>query len=247
MRLGVLHFNYGIGAFLSPLAAAPFNEGKVRFSYFYILALSLAFVNLSLVIGAFRFKREDDDLDPKESPSSTQDIELSSIGRPDETRRDEKRTPGEDSPDATLARAEAPATVPVLNEAVAPVPAVSTQSTHAKFKVVLKNPQTHIFAIFTLLYVGTEVSIGGWTSTFLLDQHTRPPAESNISRAQANYLVAGFWAGIAAGRILLLPVTSWIGSQLSVPVYLGIALALQLVNWLVPQVSRRSMPSALLL
>ena len=45
----------------------------------------------------------------------------------------------------------------------------------------------------------------------------------------------GFWAGMTAGRALLGFVTERFGERVCVSIYLAIALALELVFWLVPQ------------
>ncbi|CAO1636129.1 unnamed protein product [Parajaminaea phylloscopi] len=254
IRLGFLHFAYGLGALLSPLAAAPFNQGTIRFSYFYIVALSLALCNFLSVAAAFKFKREveadeghgkgpelerEDTAVAGNALADDGDIELTRLPRRASGSIDGKGSQsGHDA--AGPSRSTPSLGVVPAPEAAAQMAAVTTQppvmTTKAKFRKVLGQPQTHVFAIFTLLYVGTEVSIGGWTSTFLLNQHTNASGESDLGRAQANYLVAGFWGGIAFGRVLLLPVTSWIGDQLAVLVYLAIALGLQLLNWFVPEI-----------
>ncbi len=45
----------------------------------------------------------------------------------------------------------------------------------------------------------------------------------------------GFWLGITMGRVLLGFVTPKIGEGLAIVIYIGIAIALQVIFWLVPQ------------
>ncbi|CAO1637582.1 unnamed protein product [Jaminaea pallidilutea] len=91
--------------------------------------------------------------------------------------------------------------------------------------------------MFTLFYVGCEVSIGGWTSSYLLRQNEVWEGGMTITRSQANGLVAGFWAGIAAGRILMIPVTGFLGGRFAVFAYLVCAVVLQLLLWKAPHIA----------
>lgn len=265
LRLGFLHFAYGIGAFLSPLAAAPFNGHNIRFSFFYIIALGLAALNTAGVTAAFKLKRETDEERTKDSVAerngewvaastalggtSADVIELRSM----RARNDKDAL----SLNSKAARDTSPET-PYDDSRTPPPPATPHElsSTRAKFIAVLKQPRAHIFALFTLCYVGTEVSIGGWTSTYLLSRNDPSSATIDyaggevaggaLTRSQATLLVSGFWGGIAVGRIALLPVTSWIGDQLAVLVYILLALALQLVTWFVPAIASSAVALALM-
>lgn len=81
------------------------------------------------------------------------------------------------------------------------------------FRALLTQPSTSVLALFCLFYVGTEVTIGGWSSTFIIEIHGDAHSSS--------YLVSGFWAGLAAGRILLLPVNRLLGAHLATFVYVS--------------------------
>ncbi|SOV01787.1 uncharacterized protein UDID_08088 [Ustilago sp. UG-2017a] len=89
-----------------------------------------------------------------------------------------------------------------------------------------------------LVNVGTEVTVGGWSSTFLI--------EARQQGASANALVSGFWAGIAFGRILLIPVTAWLGDEIAIIIYLLFAVGLQLLVWFVPNMIANAVALALL-
>ena len=60
----------------------------------------------------------------------------------------------------------------------------------------LKIPIVWLSAIFLLVYVGVEVSIGDWSYTFLL-QHRHEAA------LLAGWIVSGYWLGLTLGRFLL--------------------------------------------
>nr|XP_036578066.1 major facilitator superfamily transporter [Colletotrichum truncatum]KAF6785230.1 major facilitator superfamily transporter [Colletotrichum truncatum] len=87
---------------------------------------------------------------------------------------------------------------------------------------------TWLCAIFTLGYVGLEVSLGGWIVTFMLQVRHGEEFASGMT-------ATGFWAGLAAGRITLSFVTPRIGERSAVMIYLGAAICLQLLFWLIPQ------------
>ncbi|ERS95010.1 MFS transporter [Sporothrix schenckii 1099-18] len=92
---------------------------------------------------------------------------------------------------------------------------------------VLREPITWLMAIFLLGYVGVEVSLGGWITTFMLnDRHAENFA--------AGLSVTGFWLGITVGRLVLGFVTGRIGEKLAITVYLLSSIGLQLLYWLVP-------------
>jgi len=82
------------------------------------------------------------------------------------------------------------------------------------------------------------VSVGGWSSSYLILVRN----QSN----NANLLVSGFWAGIAFGRILLIPVTAWLGDELACFIYLNCAIGLQILVWLVPNIVANAVSLALL-
>ncbi|KAF9457972.1 major facilitator superfamily domain-containing protein [Collybia nuda] len=58
-KMGILHAAYGAGAMLSPLAATQFSR-MTRWSFHYLVSLSLALSNTALLIVVFRLKSGDD-------------------------------------------------------------------------------------------------------------------------------------------------------------------------------------------
>ncbi|PWN49173.1 MFS general substrate transporter [Violaceomyces palustris] len=236
VRLGALHFVYGLGAFLCPMAAIPFTtqiDGKkgngIAFNYFYSITLCLAILSLVLVSTAFKLQREEivehGRLADEQQPNGS----ASPVTIP------ERRNSGEDIVlEALSAKTEAWSAagliaLPQIGEtAAAEVPRKTKHNTGLRFKQMLQRRDIWTLALFTLFYVGTEVSIGGWSTSFLIEVRN----ETNTS----NLLVSGFWAGIALGRVLLLPVTSWLGDEWAVMVYFGLSIGLQVIVWTVPNV-----------
>ncbi|KAK4155254.1 major facilitator superfamily domain-containing protein [Chaetomidium leptoderma] len=94
-------------------------------------------------------------------------------------------------------------------------------------RTVLRSPVVWVMAFFLLGYVGAEVSLGGWITTFMLRvRHAEP--------FMAGLTATFFWLGLTVGRVLLGFVTGRIGEKLAITVYLVLSVALQLLYWLVP-------------
>ncbi|KAF8903921.1 MFS general substrate transporter [Gymnopilus junonius] len=94
------------------------------------------------------------------------------------------------------------------------------------FRQVMRTRAVHLLAIFILVYVGVEVTIGGWIATFIIDVRGGGPS--------AGYISSGFFGGLTTGRVALLWVNKKIGERRVMFLYATIALALEIVIWLVP-------------
>lgn len=92
----------------------------------------------------------------------------------------------------------------------------------------LKQRTTWILAAFLAIYIGAEVSIGGWIVTFMTNVRHGSPFSSGLT-------ATGFWLGLTMGRVTLGFVTPRIGEKLAISIYALVALGLQLIFWLVPQ------------
>ena len=86
----------------------------------------------------------------------------------------------------------------------------------------LRSPLVWLAAIFLLVYVGVEVSLGAWTYTLLT-------AGRHIQTVQAGWMVSGYWFGLTLGRFILARMVERVGPRraiqwLTVGVVAGIAL-----------------------
>ncbi|KAG8917944.1 hypothetical protein FRC01_002115 [Tulasnella sp. 417] len=89
----------------------------------------------------------------------------------------------------------------------------------------MQNTYKHIFtqkfvmilAAFILIYVGIEVSIGGWIVTFLINRRGGGPS--------SGYVSSGFFGGMMLGRVLLLPVNQKVGKQRVIYIYTALVIA----------------------
>ncbi|KAF2804813.1 MFS general substrate transporter [Mytilinidion resinicola] len=87
---------------------------------------------------------------------------------------------------------------------------------------------TWLCALFLLGYVGIEVALGGWIVVFMINVR-------HGARFASGMAATGFWLGITVGRIVLGFVTPKLGEKLAISIYLPIAMAFELLFWLVPQ------------
>ncbi|CDM31412.1 hypothetical protein DTO013E5_434 [Penicillium roqueforti] len=95
-------------------------------------------------------------------------------------------------------------------------------------RLALTYKVTWICAVFLFLYGGIEVAIGGWIVVFMTKVRHGNPFESGMAET-------GFWLGITVGRFVLGFVSPRIGEKLSIVVYISLAIALELIFWLVPE------------
>lgn len=100
-------------------------------------------------------------------------------------------------------------------------------ATRTTTREALREPVTWLLAIFLLMYVGAEVSLGGWITTFMLDVR-------HADSFPAGMAVTGFWLGLTVGRLVLGFLTGRIGEKVAITLYLLVSIGLLLLYWLVP-------------
>ncbi|RSL86315.1 hypothetical protein CEP52_015847 [Fusarium oligoseptatum] len=101
----------------------------------------------------------------------------------------------------------------------------SSGQPHSFTLSVFKDKVTLLFSAFMLIYVGAEITIGGWLVTFMLNVRNGTPSASSL-------VASGFWIGITVGRFALGWITSYFGERIMVSAYLVIAIGLELAFWL---------------
>ncbi|KAL7652514.1 hypothetical protein ACMYSQ_009791 [Aspergillus niger] len=92
----------------------------------------------------------------------------------------------------------------------------------------MKSPITWLIAVWLFVYMGVEVSVGGWVVDFMVQVRHGEPYQSGL-------IPTGFWAGVTVGRLVLGFVNDWLGERIAISIYLAISIALELIFWLVPQ------------
>lgn len=114
-------------------------------------------------------------------------------------------------------------------------------------KMALRNKVTWLSCVFFFMYIGAEVTTGGWVVSFMLRVRGASPYASGI-------VGTGYWAGMCVGRSLLGVVTHSLIEYTNSPgksgflrqlrltersiitVYLIGAIGMELLFWLVPSV-----------
>lgn len=95
-------------------------------------------------------------------------------------------------------------------------------------------------AVTVFLYVGGEVCMGGWTTTYMIDVR-------HGNSDTMGYVSTGYWIGIALGRIVLGFVSARVGNlQLMVVVYLSGAIILSIILWTVPVLMASAVAASLI-
>ncbi|CAE6416259.1 unnamed protein product [Rhizoctonia solani] len=96
------------------------------------------------------------------------------------------------------------------------------------YKAVFSSREAQLLAVFSWVYVGTEVTVGGWIVTFIIEERG--------GGTSAGYVSSGYFGGLMLGRVALLWVNKKIGERRVIYLYSVLAIGLELVIWLVPDI-----------
>lgn len=99
-------------------------------------------------------------------------------------------------------------------------------SEKSQFSQIFRLREVHLLAFFILIYVGVEVTVGGWMVTYIIDVRGGGPS--------SGYISSGFFGGLMIGRVGLLWVNKKVGERRVLFIYSILAIGLELVVWLVP-------------
>lgn len=99
--------------------------------------------------------------------------------------------------------------------------------------LALRHRMVWLAALFLLVYVGTEVSLGVWSFSFLIQERQGQVLISG-------WAVSGYWIGLTLGRLLLGRVARRIGNRRLIEICLGGVGLGMLFMWVVPQFAMAS-------
>lgn len=188
----LMHAVYGLGATVSPLVSTQFvKRVQTRVYLYYAVSLGLAACTLAALILVFNFRTDDQIVGQREADVFSPVVS-----------REPAALPSPDSPEATIDGQE-PATPAVRDK-----DSRNNSNSGGKMKRILRTPSVHFMALFITIYVGVEVAIGGWATSFLIDER----GGNNSS----GYVSSGYFGGLTLGRVILIPVTSLLGQWNSV-------------------------------
>ncbi|KAI6043917.1 major facilitator superfamily domain-containing protein, partial [Pisolithus marmoratus] len=105
-------------------------------------------------------------------------------------------------------------------------PCEKGNSERSRFRQVFALRAVHLLAFFILVYVGVEVTVGGWIVTYVMDVRGGGPS--------SGYISSGFFGGLMAGRVSLLWVNRKVGERRALFIYAFLAIGLELIVWFVP-------------
>ncbi|KAI0082345.1 MFS general substrate transporter [Panus rudis PR-1116 ss-1] len=118
------------------------------------------------------------------------------------------------------------------------VSAATSDNPHKALRETLKSRVVWILAIFLMLYVGAEESLGGWIVSYMLEVRKGSPEG-------ASWVASGFYLGIAVGRIALPTLSLLMGERRAVYIYIAIAIALECLAWFIPVIASTAVCTAL--
>lgn len=197
-KMFLMHAVYGLGATCAPLVATQFVKAmRAKVWLYYCVSLGLAVFTVTALLLVFRL-RTDDQIVGRRIPDEF-------ITQPSRT-SDEKTLRGDEE--------AAPQQQKQLHN-----------DSSTKMKRILRTPVVWCLSAYILLYVGIEVTIGGWATSFLIAERGGDDS--------SGYVSSGFFGGLTLGRVILIPVTALLGRSNSVWVYTILALALEVVVWCV--------------
>jgi fucose permease len=104
----------------------------------------------------------------------------------------------------------------------------STGEVNSSLRQVVRNKVVWLMAFSLFLYVGAEVSFGGWITTFMI-------VVRHGNRHKMGFVTTGFWTGLTVGRMSLGFVAGrFRREEIQAAIYMALAIGCILVFWWVP-------------
>jgi fucose permease len=219
--MSIVQACFSLGGTVAPFISTAFAQHvEAAYRYFFV-AMGVALLTVVMMLWAFEGKTEEQltALLPKDAD----------VRREKKERKErEKREAEGDELEMADVEPKLTRTPSIVANAAAPLPPADAtvyapDSSGTKMLRIFSTPSVYALIGWAFLYVGVEVSISGWLTSFLIGERG--------ATAAAGYAVTGFWGGMSVGRIVLIPVTKKLGYQFSIYLYAAIALALELTIW----------------
>lgn len=213
--LGYYHGCYGIGATLSPLIATQFVNHNFAWHYYYLIVLGAMIINCINLFASF--SGADKDLAPWD-------------GKED--------LPQEDITHGNITGNEIETSIGLsdLNNQSRDLAEESLMKEEKKrldkelFKLALQNKTVWTLGLFLFFYQGSEVAMGGWIVTFLLEYRNGNPK-------YVGYVASGYWGGLTVGRLCLTRgFHKVVGARRAIIILAIISIICIILAWAVPNV-----------
>ncbi|KAF7325435.1 Bypass of stop codon protein 6 [Mycena kentingensis (nom. inval.)] len=111
------------------------------------------------------------------------------------------------------------------------------RSVRVTARAAISLPAVHYIAGFVFICVGVEVMTAGWIVTYMIEVRGGGPS--------SGYVASGFWAGLMAGRVVLLPVNKRLGEVSAIYAYTITLVGLEFIIWLVPNLYASAIAASL--
>ncbi|KAF9013471.1 major facilitator superfamily domain-containing protein [Cyathus striatus] len=107
------------------------------------------------------------------------------------------------------------------------------QTQGSLYRQILTIKAVHFLALFALIYVGVEVTLGGWIVTFIIQERDGGPS--------AGFISSGFFGGLTLGRIGLMWLNKLVGERRVIFVYTLLCIVFEITIWLVPSIVQNAL------
>lgn len=209
MYLAFFHGSYGVGATVSPLLATTMVNSGVPWHYFYFIALGIMVVNcINLWLA---FGGADDDLKAWDHDEESEEL------LPHQSHSSQVTDRGSED---GIGLHDLGTHITMVEQNARP------KKEHGTMKLALSNHVTWLISLFVLFYQGSEVSLGGWIVSYLLDY--RHAGNSY------GYVLSGFWGGLTLGRLVFTrPLHKYFGARRSIIVLALLTIGAIVLTWTV--------------
>ncbi|ORX40812.1 major facilitator superfamily domain-containing protein [Kockovaella imperatae] len=226
-KMFIVQACFGLGATVSPFISTPFAQHVKRAYLYFLVAMAVALAGMVIILVTVQGRTEAQCVghlplkeDEKRSAGESAVLEMND--------HQDKSTVQGSSAAQALEIAEDPRVLPP-----AAIIAVTEERSHQdpapeltsgqKVRMMLRERATWTLMAYNFVYVGCEVGLGGYLTSFLI--HERG------GTAAAGYATSGYWGGLTLGRVILIPVTNKLGYQTAIYTYTAIALVLEIIIW----------------
>lgn len=196
-----------MGALASPLVATQFSEMK-HWNFHYLTSVGIGVINLLLVVYYFRFK--------------TIEKLFSDVGYIEATVEEPMATPTSTENQSGMERERRHVDPEQIDMDTTVLAAPKPSGSANKMGRIIRDPVVLLVCLWAFIYVGTEVTIGGWIVTFLREVRGAGPS--------AGYVSSGFFGGLTLGRVIHVWVARVAPERYILFGYGVVALALQIVS-----------------
>lgn len=200
------HAIYGLGATVSPFVSTAFlQQLPETFYHYFAISLGLAVATAVMLVLVYQGRSEEGVVGDRVEHGDDVPVPMPDAGGAVEGLREHERAEGGT---ADVGTPTSPTDGIGSADKAHGQPARVQRSSGSKFKAILSSPRTYCLALYIFAYVsqyyptltsvanadeqmGVEVSIGGWATTFLLEERGGDD--------RSGYVTSGYFGGLTVG------------------------------------------------